>query len=100
MFKNFTELRAEIRARDYSDILGLIAEITEEDFNRFLEVLPPIYSPRGGFLLSEPLTHDDTGALCYWFREAGHKDNKKYYCSVTRRCEHMQKPDLIRAAML
>ena len=64
---NFDELKKEISKRNYKNIVGLKADITEKEYDHFLEVLPPIYTNKGGFLLMEPLSHDGSGPIHYWF---------------------------------
>jgi hypothetical protein len=73
----FTALRNEVEKRNYSNIVGLRAKVTEKDYWYFLEVLPPIIF-KDGFFLMEPLTHDDQGAVHYYF----FKEKNKYYCEV------------------
>lgn len=74
VFKSMKELQAEIKKRDYNLILDLKAEITEENYYYFLEVLPPLKMDDHSFILSEALSDN----LYYkFFREAN-----KYYCQV------------------
>jgi hypothetical protein len=77
LFKTFKELKTEIEKRDYINIIGLQAEITKKNFFYFLEVLPPIPT-KLGFFLMEPITHNEKGAIHYYFT----KINKKYYCEI------------------
>ena len=74
MFKTYEELRAEVRKRDYQDIKGLKAKITEEDYDNFLNVLPPLGWKKNTFYLSEFLSGD----LTYNFSRVG----KQCYCDV------------------
>ena len=76
VFKSMKELSAEIKKRDYNNILGLSAEITEEDYMYFLEVLPPLRWDKRGFILSEALTD----GLYYLFS----KSDGKYFCKVVQ----------------
>ena len=57
-FKTYEELRTEIRKRNYNNILGLSANITEKEYNYFLNVLPPMEWRDNSFLLSECLSDD------------------------------------------
>lgn len=61
------ELQTEIKKRDYNNILGLFAKITEEDYMYFLEVLPPLRWDSRGFVLSEALSDN----LYYQFSKVG-----------------------------
>lgn len=76
-FKTYKELSKEISKRAYQNIVGLQAEITKKEYWHFLEVLPPIPT-KNGFFLSEPLTHDEKGAIHLYFT----KHENKYYCEV------------------
>jgi hypothetical protein len=95
-FKTYKELNHEISKRAYKNIVGLTAEVTEKNYYYFLEVLPPIYSPRGGFLLLEALTDTDKGAVHLWF----YKRDDKFFCEVVQRCDHVKESDLIKAGMI
>ena len=57
-FNSFKELSAEIKKRDYNNILGLKATITEEDYYYFLEVLPPLKMGSNWFILGEALSDE------------------------------------------
>jgi len=98
IFKTFDELRKEISKRDYDNVVGLKAEVTEEDYWYFLEVLPPIYSRKGGFLLMETLSHDEKGAINYWFKDKN-KDGK-YMCEIVYRNDHVKFEELVKAGMV
>lgn len=74
---DYDQLYEVIQERGYQNIEGLAAEITEKKYWYFLEVLPPIYTPKG-FLVSEPLTHNEKGALHYHIYQQG----DKYFCEV------------------
>lgn len=56
VFDSFKELRDTIGKRDYNNILGLKAKITEKDYYYFLEVLPPMRWKNNSFVLSEALS--------------------------------------------
>ena len=68
----------EIHKRDYQNIKGLKAQITEKCFDYFLEVLPPMNweneNGENSFYLSECLTEN----LYYKFYET----NNIFYCEV------------------
>lgn len=66
----------EIDKRDYEGIEGLSVEITEEEYDYSLEVLPPLKWNRnkGIFYMMEFLTGDLTTKLI--------KDKDKYYAEV------------------
>ena len=68
-FKTMDELRKEIRKRKYDGILGLKATITEEEYDYFLNVLPPFKYTKNGFIMSEALTDQ----LYYEFTQIGKK---------------------------
>jgi len=72
VFETFQELSKEIKKRDYNNILGLRAKITEEEYWYFLEVLPPFKMLKNGFILSEALSDN----LYYQFTE------NPYMCEV------------------
>jgi len=74
MFNSMKELQKEIKKRDYNNIGGLKAKITEKDYWYFLEVLPPFKVIKNGFVLSEALSDN----LYYQFTEV----NNKYFCEV------------------
>lgn len=76
IFKSFKELDKEIHKRDYENIKGLKAEISEKEYYYFLEVLPPLNWNKGSFILSEALTEN--------LHEQFIHDRKtnKYYCEV------------------
>ena len=54
----YDEMKADLRAG-----LNQWREVTAEFAEQALNVLPPIYGVRGGFLVSEPFTHTDRGAI-------------------------------------
>jgi hypothetical protein len=74
ILKSFKELKDLINKRDYNNILGLKAKITQEDYYYFLEVLPPIQSTPNSFILSEALNDN----LYYKFSNI----QGVYYCEV------------------
>jgi len=73
-FETFKELNDEITKRGYSNIKGLKAKITEDDWYHFLEVLPPLKYKGNTFYLIEFLTDDLTHKFF--------KEGRQYYCSV------------------
>ena len=73
---NYKQLQAEIHKRDYENIEGLKAEITEQEFNYFLEVLPPLNWLENSYLLSECLSEN----LYLKFSRL----NNKFFCEVVR----------------
>ena len=64
----------EISKRNYENILGLHAEITEKEYWHFLECLPPLKYEGNGFYMSEFLT----GNLTHFF----YKKDGKFFCEV------------------
>lgn len=66
------------RDGDFSAYPG--QEISEEVFDEFLNVLPPLHLPRSagccGFMCSEPVRHDQNGAL---YNAFGHTGARYYY---------------------
>jgi len=76
-FKTYDELWHEIKKRDYNNILGLKANITKEEFDHFLNVLPPFKYVKNGFLLSEALSDQ----LYYQFTE---KAGKTFFAEVVK----------------
>lgn len=96
MYQSFEELSAEIDRRQYQNILGLSAKSTRMKFRYFFEVLPPIPSARGGFLLSEPLTCNQNGALVLWF----HKSDGMFICEVVQRNDHISEKQLMEAGFI
>jgi hypothetical protein len=47
-------------------------EITEDRYDEMLEVLPPVAMSGVGFMMGEPMDHDDTGAALFLpFRRVG-----------------------------
>ncbi len=74
-FKTFKALVAEIDKREYRNIEGLSAQVSQKDYYAMLEVLPPVYVG-DGWLLPECLT----GSLYYHFFK--HSTLNKYYCVV------------------
>lgn len=95
MFKTFKELQQEIERRDYADIVGLKAKITKAKYIEMLEVLPPIPAPNG-FLLSETLSHNENGAISYYF----YKQGKDYYCEIVQRNKFVLFKELVDYAMI
>jgi hypothetical protein len=83
-FKDYKSLSREIDKRDYENIEGLKAEITEKEFNHFLNVLPPINwineYPNNSFILSECLTEN----LYYKFSQVEINKKIKFFCEVVR----------------
>jgi len=69
IFPSWKTFNQEIEKRDYQNIEGLKAEITEKDFDYFLEVLPPMKwksgKDEGHFYLSEFLTGNLTTKFSY-----------------------------------
>lgn len=96
MYQSFEELNAEIDGRHYQNILGLSAKITKAKFQYFLEILPPVPSSKGGFLLSEPLAYEQNGALVLWF----HEKNGRFICEVVQRNDHISEKQLIEAGFI
>ena len=94
---NMKALLAEITKRHYKDIVGLKADITSEDFYYFLEVLPPIYTKKGGFLLQEAETHDENGAVRLWFYG---NDTDGYHCEVAYERDHVSRRQLVEAGLI
>ena len=99
---NYEQLRKEIRKRDYNDIVGLKATITEKEYDYFLGALPPIYiethkrkTITNGFLLSETLTHDPKAINYYFYIE----DNK-FYCEIVYRSELINDKMLIEGGFI
>ena len=64
----------EISRRKYENIENLKAEITEDEYERMLEILPPLKTDKHGFYLSEFLI----GYLTTRF----YKEEGKYYAKV------------------
>ena len=77
-FNTFKELSAEIGKRDYNNILGLKANITEDEYFYFLEVLPPKRMGNKWFILSEALNDN----LFYKFMS--YPKNNVYVCEVVK----------------
>ena len=75
-FKTMAGLRKEIHKRKYDGIKGLKATITKEEYDYFLNVLPPFKYTKNGFILSEALSDQ----LYYEFKQIG----KKYYAEVVK----------------
>jgi len=50
---------------DYTHTNGRWEEITQKLYWYFLEVLPPIYGPKGAFAVSEPVRHTKEGRAVY-----------------------------------
>lgn len=59
---------------------GELVEITEEQYDYMLNVLPPIWA-RGCFGVSEPVSHTDTGVTYNWTGKYG---GKHYICYGTK----------------
>lgn len=59
---------------------GVLVEITEEQYQYMLNVLPPIYA-RGCFAMGEPVAHSTDGVTFHW---AGKRGNKYFACYGTR----------------
>jgi hypothetical protein len=76
-------LNQEIDKRDYENIEGLKAEISEEDYDFLLNVLPPVDWNGDTFYMSEFLVGDLT-------TKAYKKDGKYYAEVVDYRKEHPQ----------
>jgi len=76
VFNSFKELRDTIDKRDFNNILGLKAKITEKDYMYFLEVLPPMRWKEHSFVLSEALTDQ----LYYQFSET----KEGYFAEVVK----------------
>ena len=55
----------KVNSCGYSYTTGKWEEITQKLYWYFLEVLPPIYGPRGAFAVSEPLRHTKEGRAVY-----------------------------------
>ena len=95
--ESMQNLLNEITKRHYQNIIGLKADITEEDYYYFLEVLPPIYSKQGGFMCLEAETHLPNGdAVRLWF----HRETEKYMCEVVNETDHVKRKQLIEAGMI
>ena len=73
---NYKQLQDEINKRDYENIEGLKAEITEQEFNYFLNILPPLNWCDNSFILSETLTSN------LYLKFSNSED--KYFCEVVR----------------
>ena len=71
------KLFKQIDDQQYKNIKGLKAEITEEEYDYFLGVLPPLDFDGNAFFMCEYLTGDLTTR--YWC------EDKKYYCEVVER---------------
>ena len=74
IFKSYKELNKEIHKRDYENIKGLKAEISEDEYNFFLNVLPPLKWKDESFILSECLTEN-------LYHKFFIEDNK-YFCEI------------------
>ena len=81
-FSTFRQLNNEVEKRDYENIYGLKAEISEKEYNYFLNVLPPMKWEQGEkeshFYSSEFLT----GNLTYKFTQKEINGKTKYYAEV------------------
>lgn len=77
-FSNFGKLRREIQKRNYENILGLKANITQEDYMHFLEVLPPLKMGDNWFILSEPLTYN------LYYKFVSYPKKSVYLCEVVK----------------
>lgn len=60
---------------------GKLVEITTEQYDYMLNVLPPIYA-RGCFAMGEPVAHTEEGVTFHW---AGRREGKCFACYGTRR---------------
>ncbi|MCC7075376.1 MAG: DUF1419 domain-containing protein [Deltaproteobacteria bacterium] len=59
---------------------GVLVEITEEQHDYMLNVLPPIYA-RGCFAMGEPVAHSADGVTFHW---AGKRGEQFFVCYGTR----------------
>lgn len=59
---------------------GQLVEITEEQYEHMLNVLPPIYA-RGCFAMGEPVDHTPEGVTFHW---AARRGDKFFGCYGTR----------------
>ena len=79
ILKTYESLQEEIHKRDYENIKGLKCVITEEQWNYFLNVLPPLNwineFKENTFLLSECLTEN----LYLKFISI---EDKKFFCEI------------------
>lgn len=84
LFKSFKELRDEIQKRDYNNILGLKAKVTQNNYMYFMEVLPPMQQTADSFIQSEALT--DNLYYKFYRKEVASKNGVKiqYYCEVVK----------------
>ena len=73
-FETYKELSDEIDKRNYQNIKGLKAKITEEKYMYFLEVLPPMGWKGNTFYMREFLSGD----LTFKFTKVGNQ----FYCEV------------------
>jgi hypothetical protein len=71
---NWGKFCKEIEAKDYEDIEGMKAEISEEIYDEQLNVLPPLYWKKDTFYCCEFLTGSLTTK--FW------KESERYYCQV------------------
>lgn len=76
VFNSFEEMNKEIEEREYDNILGFKAKITEDRYYDALEALPPFKYTKTGFILSEALSDN----LYYHFFLEG----KQYYVEVVK----------------
>jgi hypothetical protein len=60
VLKGLRSFYKEIEDRDYKNIEGLKVEISEKDYDRMLNVLPPLKWEKGKFYSSEFLSGDLT----------------------------------------
>jgi hypothetical protein len=76
MINGHTEIWDEIHKKNFENIEGLSAEITQEKYFDMLEVLPPLRMTEDGkcFYMCEFITGDLT--MKYWH------DGDKYFCMV------------------
>jgi len=63
-----------------SDSPGVLVEITEEQHDYMLGVVPPIYA-RGCFGMGEPVAHTAEGVTFHW---AGQRGGKFFACYGTK----------------
>lgn len=68
ILKSGKEYWREIYKRKFKNIEGIKAEITYDEYNHYLNILPPLYS-KGGFYVPEPIT----GGLMSFLTKKGNK---------------------------
>lgn len=62
------------------DPQGALVEITEDQHDYMLNVLPPIYA-RGCFAMGEPVAHTPEGVTFHW---AGRRGQRFFLCYGTK----------------